>query len=373
VRTLNALRVAIIHPFLFRYARGIERFTFNLANVLARGGIEVNLLTWRWQSPIQIDALDANVRVHFFPTTRYYSAQAIVPFYVAHLQRHRYDFVWIYFAGYGEAEALSLLRRQQFGIVFHYPYCQVAHRYREFLRYGLAQRAAHLVSVSRLVSEGVRESLGRTSTVIHHGVDAQLFKPDSGVREQLRSALNLSTDAPVLLTAAALEERKGVQCVLASLPHILREFPDVMYLVVGDGPYRATLETRTRELGLGEHVRFLGPVANVAPYYQAADVSLILARGEASSLMALESLSCGVPVIAADQPPFDELITPDCGVMVDETDAQQVAKVTIDLLTDSSKRKSLGAAGRTKIQSDFTWAQVGEKYARLLDGVSHTR
>ncbi len=364
---MKPLRVAIIHPFLFRYARGIERFTFNLANALSAHGVEMHLLTWRWQPPAQIDALDPRVRVHTFPTSRYYAAKAIVPFYAAHLLRHTYDFVWIYFADYGESGALTLARQQRFGVIFHYPNTQVPHRYREFQRTGLAKRAVQLVSVSRYVADGVRELLGRDSAVIHHGVDTKHFAPDPSARSRLRESLGLSADASVLLSVAALEERKGVQWVLRSLPRVLCEFRDTMYLVLGDGPYRSALEKLTRELGVEPHVRFLGARSDIAPFYQVADVSLVLARGEASSLAALESLACGVPVVAAQQPPFDELLADDYGSRVNETDENSVASAIIGLLCNPAKRKAMAEAGRERIQTDFTWERVARDYLAVMN------
>ncbi|MBI5303620.1 MAG: glycosyltransferase family 4 protein [Chloroflexi bacterium] len=360
------MRVACIHPFLFRLPRGIERYTFNLANTLTRRDIQVDLLTWRWQTPIRINGLDSRVRVSEFPTSRYYAAQAIVPFYVWDLLTHRYDFVWIFFAGFGEVEALTLVRQQKFGIVFHYPYSQVPHRYREFQRFGLAQRAEKIVSVSRFVAEGVREALGRDSVVIHHGVDAERFAPNLKMRKQVRQSLNLPPDENLLVTAAALEERKGVQWVIRAIPHVLREFPLTTYLVLGDGAYRAELELLARELGVSERVRFLGVQSEVAPFFQAADLSLILSRGEASSLTALESLGCGTPVIAAQRPPFDELLSPEYGLMVNEEDNRQVAAMIASLLNDPTRRQKMGGAGRARILTDFTWERVGEQYLQLM-------
>jgi glycosyltransferase involved in cell wall biosynthesis len=361
------MRLGIIHPFLFRYARGIERFTFNLANALAQQAAEVHLLTWRWPNPVQIDSLGVRVQVHCLPTSRYFAAQAIVPFYVGALLRQACDFVWIFFAGYGEAEALTLVPSQRFGIVLHYPFSQVPHRYREFQRYRLARRADCIVSVSNFVAQGARAALGRESVVIQHGVNTQRFAPDSAARLAGRQALQVAPDAPLLLTVAALEERKGVQWVLRALPFVLEKMPDTAYVVVGDGPYRGELERLVRDLHLGQAVNFLGSQQDVAPYYQAADVSIILARGEASSLSTLESLACEVPVIAARQPPFGELITPECGLQVTEEDAEQVAEAILSLLVDPVRRQALGQAGRARVQAEFTWARAAEGYLHLAN------
>lgn len=361
------MRVAFIHPFLYRYARGIERYTLNLANALTRRGFEVTLLTWRWKEPVQIEKLDPDVKVHRMPTSRYFAATAVIPFYLRDLITNHYDFVWIFFASYGEAEALSLFRRQRFGIVFHYPYQQVPHRYKEFRRFGLVKRAAHIVSVSRFVAVGVREFYGLESTVIQHGVDTNRFAPDPAARACVRSSLNLALDAPLLVTAAALEERKGVQWVLQALPDVLKDFPETTYLILGDGPHRKVLEDQSKELGLESHVRFLGSQEEIARFYQAADVSLILASGEASSLTALESMACGVPVIAARQPPFDELIPIECGVLVKEKDESAVADAIKTLLGEPERRRALGEAGRARIAADFDWKRVGDQYLQLMN------
>jgi len=361
-------RVAFIHPFLFRYARGIERYVLNLANALAQRGVEVHLLTWKWPEPLAIDVIDSRVEIHQLPTSRYFAAKAIVPFYAQHLLTHKYDFVWIAFAGYGEAEAIRLARKQPFGIVFHYPLAQVPHRYREFNRYGLAKRAAAFVSVSQYVASGVQEFFGRESTVIHHGVDAERFRPDEERRRAKREELGVG-DGPLLVTAAALEERKGIQWVLRGLPKILERFPDTTYLILGGGDYRNALEDLASDVGVQSHVRFMGEQEDVTPFYQAADISLILSRGEASSLSALESLACEVPVIAARRSPFDELISDEYGVLVDEEDADAVAGVVVRLLGDPAAQRAMGERGRAHVLEEFTWERAAEEYIQVMKSV----
>ncbi len=361
------MRVAFIHPFLYRYLRGIERYTFSLSNALARAGIEVHLLTWRWSRPVQmIGDLDPSVHVSLLPAARYYAAQAIVPTYTWRLLRERFDFVWVFFAGYGEAEALTLLRRQPFGAVFHFPQVAAPVRYREFRRYGLIDRARQIVSVSQVVADSVRDQFGLESTVIHHGVDTQQFVPDQGARARVRRILGMNIAAPLLVTAAALEERKGVQHMLRALPAIRQARPDLLYVVLGDGPYRSALEHLADELGVADCVRFLGATDTIAPFYQAADLLVILSRGEASSLVALEALASGIPVVAADERPFDELIDCRYGQRVIASNAQQVAATIIELLHDPARLRTMGEQGRLHILANFRWEQVAQDYIELL-------
>jgi glycosyltransferase involved in cell wall biosynthesis len=364
------MRILFIHPFLYRYARGIERYLLSLAPALAQKGVEVEILTWRWPDPLPITSTNGDVLIRTLPTSRYFAHWAIVPFYVAHLLTHRYDMVLLHFAGYGEAEAIALAKRLRsfpYGIVFHYPYSEVPHRYREFRRYGLAERATRLIAVSDFVAEEVHAHFGRECAVISHGVDTERFFPDQDAREETRRTLGIPPDCHVLLTMAALEERKGIQWVLRALPEVLRAFPDVVYLVIGEGQYGVELRSLATTLGLDDRVCFLGAQMDVPHYYQVADLSIILSRGEASSLFALESLACQVPVIAAWRRPFDELICPEWGLMVNERDEREVVQAICHLLANRALCRRMGKAGRAHILVHHTWDKVAERYLEVLD------
>jgi len=178
------MRVAFIHPFLFRYPRGIERFLINLANALVRRGIDVHIITWRWPKPVQIGTLDPDVELHVMPTSRYYAATLMVPCYIWHLINHSYDFIWVFFAGYGEAQAITLVskfRLLTYGVILHYPLAEVPHRYRQLKRSGFAEQAHTIVSVSDFVADGVKQFLGRETVVIPSAVDANHFQPDNAM------------------------------------------------------------------------------------------------------------------------------------------------------------------------------------------------
>jgi hypothetical protein len=121
--------------------------------------------------------------VKVLPTSRYYAARCIIPLYAYHLLREKYDFVWVFFAGYGEAEGLalaSILKEIRYGISLHYPYSQVPHRYREFKRLGCISRARRIVATSRHVADGVSEAFGLPSDIIRTGVDVSQFRRLTG-------------------------------------------------------------------------------------------------------------------------------------------------------------------------------------------------
>ena len=74
-----------------------------------------------------------------------------------------------------------------------------------------------------------------------------------------------------------------------------------------------------------------------------------------------------LPVIAAQQPPFDEVLAPEYGVMVNEQDARQTASAITLLLGDDARRRTMGEAGRARVLADFTWERVAEQYQKVIE------
>lgn len=364
------MRLAFIHPFQFRYARGIERYTANLTGALALQGHEVDIITWHWKNRIEWSELSEKVGIRIMPTFPYYSHWAVTPFIVRQLLLGAYDMVYIHFADYGEAFALRLLgllgKQRPFAIVLHYPYSQVPHRYRSFVRSGLAAQAHQVIAVSQFVADEAQPVLGRSSAVISHGVDVDRFRPDATVREEVRRQLDIPARAPLLLTVSAFEERKGIQWMLRALPHLTGQIPEIRYLIVGAGPYEAKLRELIQALNMQNHVIVQSATPDVARLYQAADLFVIPARGEASSLVSLEAMACELPVLASAHPPFDELIQPAWGWQIEETESTVLASIIAEALRDRNRRTALGRQGRSHILAYHTWPAIAQQYLSLL-------
>jgi glycosyltransferase involved in cell wall biosynthesis len=367
--TKKLARIAIIEPFQLRFARGIERFTWALATHMARRGVLVDVLTWKWPEPRDWGAIPPGVAIKQVPDFRYYRAWASVPYYVTWLANGNYDWVLVYFSGYGEGAALRILeaiRPQRCCVVLQYPCEQVPLRYREFERSGVARRADRMIAASSYVARGARDRFHRACDVIGNGVDTSVFCPSRELRVATRQKLGLDASAPVLISLAALEERKGLHWIIRALPLLLDEFPSLRYWVFGEGDYRGTLEAEVRDLGLEKHVWMPGATADVVPYLASADVGCLLSQGEAFGIALLEYMAMELPVVTSRRPPFDELVQPSWGRMIDEGDTQQIARTLRDLLRDPLRRCSMGRAGRQHVLENYTWDRIADEYLRVL-------
>jgi glycosyltransferase involved in cell wall biosynthesis len=366
-------RWAFIHPFQLRLQRGIEVYLWNLASTLAKDGLGVDILTWDGPLNIPDYARLPGVKLHRVPFVRYFQAQFAVLYYVFWLLKGNYRSIFVCFAGYGEGPALRLARLIKpipFSIVFHFPPNLVPHRYREFKRWNFHRDAQYLIGVSQATADEVESWAGRHCVLIGHGVDSERFRPDEALRMQVRHELDIGKDEPVLISVAALEERKGMQWVIQALPRVLERMPKTHYLILGEGPFREKLVDQVRSLHLQNRVLFMGFQSEVAPYLAAGDVALLLSWGEASPISLLEFAASGLPILTSPHPPFPDLVQSAWGQMVPEQDIEQLSQAILELLSDTALRTSRGKYGRDWAARNHSWCQVARQYIDLVGAIS---
>jgi teichuronic acid biosynthesis glycosyltransferase TuaC len=157
--------------------------------------------------------------------------------------------------------------------------------------------------------------------VVGNGVDSTGFAPMD--RVEAKAGCGLEPSSKALITVGGLVERKGFHRVIACMPGLLQRHPQLHYLIVGsagpEGDYSSQLKQQVRDLGLDGRVHFLGslPPDRVRTVLSAADVSVLATRNEGWANVLLESMGCGVPVVATDVGGNAEVVCrPDLGTIV---------------------------------------------------------
>ncbi|MEQ1622283.1 MAG: glycosyltransferase [Methylococcales bacterium] len=139
---------------------------------------------------------------------------------------------------------------------------------------------------------------------IGNGIDTQKFHPVDKLLA--RQQLDLPEDAKVLISVGGLVDRKGFHRVLEVLPALLKQHPSLIYLIVGgpspEGNIGERLQRQVNELGLTQHVRFLGalPSDQLKTPLSASDVFVLATANEGWANVFLEAMACGLPVITTD-------------------------------------------------------------------------
>jgi phosphatidyl-myo-inositol dimannoside synthase len=239
---------------------------------------------------------------------------------------------------------------------------------------GLHLRLAHaIVTVSRFGQQALVERYGIAPgkiELITNGIDLDRFRPRPG-DPLLRQRYGL-TGKRILLTVGRLSERKGIDRVIEALPAMLGRHPDLHYLVVGQGGYRAQLDRLVAARQLADHVTFVGSVSDGAllEHYAIADVFVMphreLASGdtEGFGVVFLEANACGVPVVAgtAGGAP-DAVQDAENGLSVDGEDVNAIAQAVVRILEDAGLRERLRAGGLARARQ----ADCRHKSAQFLD------
>jgi glycosyltransferase involved in cell wall biosynthesis len=136
------------------------------------------------------------------------------------------------------------------------------------------------------------------------------------------------------------------------LQRVRRHLP-VRLVLVGDGPERAHVAQRARDLGLSRHVCFLGQRADFAAYLCHADAFLLPSESESFGVAALEALSAGVPVFGYRVGGLPEVVSDDVGCLVEPFDVEALARAVLEVVSDPVRTSALGRAGRARALTQF--------------------
>ncbi len=176
---------------------------------------------------------------------------------------------------------------------------------------GLERLATHTVAVSdatarRLVARGVAP---HRITVVDNGIDVAGLAFDAAARARVRAELAIAPDALVVGAVGRLDPVKRMDEVLAAAAPLLRE-RDAVLVVAGAGSLLPQLQAQAADLGVSDHVRFVGARADVAGVLSAMDVMLSASRDETFGMAVVEGLLSGLHVAYVQCPALDELGSP---------------------------------------------------------------
>ena len=153
--------------------------------------------------------------------------------------------------------------------------------------------------------------------------------------------------------------------VVAAFALVRRQLP-ARLCMVGDGPDREAAERRCRELGIAEHVTFLGNQAHVEPILERGDLFLSASESESFGLASLEALALGVPVVATRTGGVPEVVRENRnGLLCPVGDVEALAASCVALLGDGSRRRAFAEHGRRWARSRFDRGRIVAQYREL--------
>ena len=244
---------------------------------------------------------------------------------------------------------------------------------------GLERMLARTSDVLIAVSTRVRDELAglyRISRldrfrVVPLGLDLDPFAAINGAaRAQARCTLGIPATVPVVATVGRLTAIKDHDLFLDVALRVAAQFPDTVFLIVGDGERRAELEHAAEKRGLAS-VRFLGWRRDLTTIYGASDVFLLTSKNEGTPVALIEAMASGVPGVATDVGGVRDVVPDaDHGIVCPVGDADALARGVTRLLADAGHRERLAGAARraalARFQFDRLTQDIEALYRELL-------
>jgi glycosyltransferase involved in cell wall biosynthesis len=211
--------------------------------------------------------------------------------------------------------------------------------------------------------------------VVYNGVDTRRFQPadSSGLRRQL----GLSSRHRIIGMFGSFKAQKNHPLLLRAAKQVVTAFPDARFLFVGDELYMGMTDSVSckqqilalvKELGLSNYCLFPGNQSDVENWYPLCDLTVLPSLFEGTPNVALESMACGVPVVATDVSD-NSIVIPDgrTGFIVPLHDEEAMAERILRLLTDESLRRRMSEDARNWAVSQFSGPRLAEKTAQIYD------
>ncbi len=197
------------------------------------------------------------------------------------------------------------------------------------------------------------------------GTDPDNFSPGSDAGN-LRRAWGL-TDEPVMLTVARLVPHKGQDTGIKVLAALTREFPQLRYVLAGEGHHEQALRTLAAELGVADRVIFAGAISDssLPEAYATSTIYLGASRVdneinvEGFGISFLEASASGLPVVAGDSGGVRSAVRDgETGIVMPPLDVNAIAAAVARYIRDDDLRRSTGAAGRLAVETHYNWDRV---------------
>ncbi len=230
--------------------------------------------------------------------------------------------------------------------------------------------ASGLAAVSDFTRQRMAEALNISPdqiALLPNTFDEEKFVPGPKPHSFLKR-YGLTRNQPVILTIARLSESeryKGYDQVLRALPAIRQRFPNVRYILGGDGADRARVESLIRELRLESNVTLTGfvPDYDLCSHYNLCDVFAMPSKGEGFGIVFLEALACGKPVVAGNKDgSVDAVLNGELGTLVDPDNVAEIAEAIIQ---NVEGRKEKVEDLRRKVIEVYGYDRFRERLRRL--------
>jgi glycosyltransferase involved in cell wall biosynthesis len=186
----------------------------------------------------------------------------------------------------------------------------------------------------------------------------------------LRARLRIAEESEVVLFVGRLAPEKELASLVRGFAKVAALRPQVMLVLVGDGPCREEVYRLAGALAEEGRIRFTGamPSSAVHEWVQIADVFALVSSLEGLPVSLIEAMATGLPVVVSDIPANRQLVDTGVeGMVVETRNADAIGSALDSILSDGAARRRMGAAARSRIGERFSTVRVVGLYEALFE------
>lgn len=381
------MRILMLSDVYFPRVNGVSASMRTFARDLVRQGHEVTVVAPSYGPEDQVEEFELirlpSRQIFFDPEDRLIKATALRKI-LPQLQSRPFDVIHIQtpFRAHQLGTRLSRLTGIPTVETYHTYFEQYVSHYLPWLPAPALRAGARWIS--RWLCHGVDHLIVPTqqmlavlggygirtaSTVIPTGIHLDEFRGGDGAR--FRERHQIARERPTLVTVSRLAVEKNIGFLLEVARRLVKEFPDLYFVIAGEGPDAARLKQRAGELGLHNHVGFFGNLdrsTTLLDCYRSGDLFVFASPTETQGLVLIEAMALGVPIVSTAVMGTATVLQGAQSARISVEDVAEFARHVAELLRAPDERQRMAAVGPTDAQAWSAPAlmqQVVELYRQL--------
>lgn len=238
-------------------------------------------------------------------------------------------------------------------------------------RRGYWARAQRVIAISDAVAAMLqRDGIPpERITVVHSGISLESVA--AVTRLGIRGRLGLPPRARVAANVAALVPHKDHATLIAAAGHLVQRFPDLHWVIAGEGELRPALDQMVAAAGLGAQVHLVGHLDDPARLIADADLFVMSSREEGLGTSVLDAMALGIPVASTGAGGLPEMLGNGAGLVVPAGDGAALADAVARILEDSGLRARLSERGRAEVRR-FTDVRMADQLGSVYRSCIHS-
>jgi len=361
-------------------AAGAEYHVYHLANHLAKHSVEVHLV-----SEIRSGSyFEPSIGIHSFrfkhPPLRRFSGwlitHAIGGFhsFIKFLEvANKVEPDIIHLHGRLAPRLISMIKKRTpliYTVHDQSPYTATVRGFERLIRkaayllqeYRTARKVHHVIAVSKHIYRELTEWVGipkEKVSLIPNGVDTEYFRPSESKK-------------PYIIFVGRLTKRKGVDMLVEAFAEVVRTFPEIRLIIVGDGEEKTNIINMARKLDIFNRILLLSniPITILRKLYAEAMIFVLPSRGEGLPLSLLEAMSSQCAVIASKVSGIIDVVKDgETGMLVEPDNKKQLVNALRILLEDRNLARKMSEKAREYVVKEYSWNRIAEKTIRVYQKV----